>query len=212
MDATDARGVGPPSRLMLTFGLVLEDLDNDGDPDAAAANGHVLDNVALASDVSTYRQPNQVYENRNGTFVDASDAYGPDLTARHPSRGLAAGDVDNDGDVDLFVGNVRERYRLLINEGGNRRNWLQVKLEGRWSNRDGIGARLTVAAGGRRQVRDLRSAASYQSANDLRAHFGLGETGRVDSLRVRWPSGRVDVLRDLPANRIVVVREGATGG
>lgn len=236
-DATTASGLGAPSLMRVTFGLVFLDADNDGDPDAFAANGHVLDNIELISDLVPYRQRNQLFENNGGgQFVDVSDRSGPGLALRKASRGVAAGDYDNDGDVDLLVANIAEGPDLLRNEGGNRQNWLMVRLIGgagqeagsmsggkpgggeegsqlatrnsQLSNRDGIGARVTVVSGDLRQVKEVRSAGSYLSANDVRAHFGLGKRNRVDLVEVRWPGGRVDRVQDVAPNRVLVVREG----
>ena len=220
-DITSRVGMGGPSLLSVTFGLVFLDADNDGDPDAFAANGHVLDNIELMSDIVTYKQPNQLFENvDDGSFVDASARSGPGLDILKASRGLAAGDFDNDGNVDLLVANIAERPDLLRNQGNNGGNWLMVKLVGgarqtagagsQRSNRDGIGARVTVVAGDLRQVKEVHSASSYLSASDLRVHFGLGKRQRVDLVEVRWPAGGVDRIKDTAANRLLVVREGET--
>lgn len=216
-DETTTTGIGPPSRLKVTFGVVFADLDNDGDSDAFVVNGHVLDNVEQGSDVATYKQPNQIMENRSGRFEDASAESGEGLRPIKASRGLAAGDIDNDGDIDLLVGNVTDSADLLINqtEGGN---WLSIDLtggagrgEGRgWSNRDGIGARVSVEANGRSQVKDLHSAASYQSANALRVHFGLGAATLCD-IEVMWPSGHTSRRRDVKVNQRIVIDETENG-
>ena len=216
-DMTSASGVGGSTLMDVTFGLVCLDADNDGDVDFFAANGHVVDNIDLVSDLVPYKQPNKLFENTGGRFVDASDRFGPGLAIRKASRGLAAGDIDSDGDIDLLVNNVADRPTLLRNDGGNQSNWLTVKLVGGrgsgvrgqgWSNRDGIGARVIVVSGGLRQVKEARSACSYQSASDLRVHFGLGQGQRVDMLEVRWPSGRVDQMQGVAPNRVLTIREG----
>ncbi len=218
-DITSRVGMGRSSLLSVTFGLVFLDADNDGDPDAFAANGHVLDNIELMSDIVTYKQPNQLFENvGDGSFVDASARSGPGLDILKASRGLAAGDFDNDGNVDLLVANIAQRPDLLRNEGNNGGNWLMVKLVGgarrtasegsQRSNRDGIGARVTVVAGDLRQVKEVHSASSYLSASDLRVHFGLGKRQRVDLVEVRWPAGGVDRIKGIVANRLLVVKEG----
>lgn len=212
-DESTTSGIGPPSRLRVTFGLMFADLDCDRDPDAFVVNGHVLDNVEVKSDVARYKQPNQLMENRGGRFVDVSAAAGSGLEIVKASRGLAAGDIDNDGDIDFLIGNVMDSADLLINQS-KRGNWLTIDLEGgagrgkdgRWSNRDGIGARVICKTGDTQQVKDLKSAASYQSANDLRLHFGLGEAETCD-LEVIWPSGRTSLIREVAANRIVTIDE-----
>ena len=220
-DATKTAGLAATLN-DLTFGLVFLDADNDGDVDAFAANGHVLDNIELISDVSPYKQRNKLFENTgSGKFLDASVRFGPGLSILKSSRGTAAGDIDNDGDVDLLVVNVADRPDLLRNEGGNRNNWLIVRLVGegsvpelkknsKFSNRDGIGTRVTVISGDLRQVKEVHSAASYQSANDLRLHFGLGKRERIDLVEVRWPSGRVDRIEETSSNKILVIKEGET--
>ena len=133
---------------------------------------------------------------------------GPGLGLEKISRGLAVGDVDNDGDLDLLVVNNGQSADLLRNDNGNARHSLLVVTVGTESNRDGIGARLTLTADGRTQLREIRAGSSYLGQNDLRAHFGLGEVERVDRLEIRWPSGWVDVLEDVEADRILTVVEG----
>ena len=216
-DETTTTGIGPPSRLKVTFGVVFADLDNDGDSDAFVVNGHVLDNVEEASDVATYKQPNQIMENRSGRFVDVSSTSGTGLGQIKASRGLAAGDIDNDGDIDLLIGHVMDSVDLLVNqtESGS---WLSIDLIGGagrgegagWSNRDGIGARVSVEANGQVQVKDLHSAASYQSANELRVHFGLG-AATLCQVEVKWPSGRTSQRRDVKVNQRIVIDETNEG-
>jgi hypothetical protein len=116
--------------------------------------------------------------------------------------------VDNDGDLDVLLVPNEGPVALLINDGGNRGNWLQLRLRGRQSNRDGIGARIDVTVGERLLRDEVRSAYSYCSANDLRAHFGLGSATAADRVRIAWPSGRVDTLTKVAANRIVTIVEG----
>jgi hypothetical protein len=127
-------------------------------------------------------------------------------------RGLAVGDVDNDGDPDLLLLGVGERPRLLRNDGGNRNHWLGVRLEGSRSNRDGVGAVVRVTAGGRRTTQVRAGGTSYASASDPRLLFGLGAAERVERLEVRWPSGLLTVMTDLPAGRYVTVRERDSAG
>ena len=122
-------------------------------------------------------------------------------------RGLVAGDIDNDGDLDLLVTNNGQTADLLRNDGPGG-HALVVRLIGTQSNRDGIGARLRLSAAGRTQMREVKAGSSYLGQNDLRQHFGLGQGTRADRLEVNWPSGRVDVVQDLPADYIVSVREG----
>jgi hypothetical protein len=121
---------------------------------------------------------------------------------------LIGGDIDNDGDIDLVVTNNGGAAEILRNTGGSARNAVEVRVVGTRSNRDGLGARLTITAGGRTQVREIKSGSSYLGQNDLRAHVGLGEATRVDRIDVRWPAGQTESIRDVAANQIVTVTEG----
>jgi hypothetical protein len=224
-DGTVRAGMGASTLHAVTFGLVFFDADNDGDPDAFCANGHVMDNIEIISDVITYKQTNFLFENLGGgQFEEASGRFGPGLAIRKASRGVVAGDIDNDGDLDLIVSNVADRTDLLRNEGANLNNWLAVELAGGTgtprvdqgaesgqspaSNRQGVGARVIVTSGDLRQMNDVHLAVSYQSARGNRLHFGLGKRDRVDSVEVRWPSGIVDRVENVKPNRLVVIIEG----
>ena len=217
---TFASGIGLISLPPLGFGTGFFDFDNDGLLDLFAANGHVLDNVELFDRSTTYPQANQLLRNLGPgkygkfTFADVTAASGPGMQLVQPSRGSAAGDFDNDGDVDLLVVNLGEPAVLLRNDGGNRGNWLAVEAVGVASNRDGIGARIRVVSGGLVQTREVRGSRSYLSQSDLRVHFGLGERTHVDSIHVSWPAGGSDLVTGVRANRFLVVREGSgsTGG
>jgi hypothetical protein len=140
-------------------------------------------------------------------FVDVSAASGPALKLKAVGRGSAAGDFDNDGDLDLLVLNLNAPARLYRNDGGNRGNWIMVQTVGTASNRDGIGARVRVTSGGATQIRDIRSSSGYLSQSDPRAHFGLGESEKVDRIEVRWPSGRTSTLENVTANQVITVTE-----
>ena len=191
------------------FGVVFLDADNDGDLDLAIANGHVLDNPEAFRASSRHGQRNLLMLNDGrGRFRDAGAMAGPGFALEKVSRALAAGDVDNDGDLDLLVVNNGQSADLLRNQSRDAPASLTVRLVGRAGNRDGIGARLRAVARGRLQVREVKAGSSYLAQNDLRAHFGLGSAARVDSLEVRWPAGRVESLGPVAAGQIVTVTEG----
>ncbi|MFV2071340.1 MAG: CRTAC1 family protein [Thermoanaerobaculales bacterium] len=140
-------------------------------------------------------------------FVDVSATSGAAFRLKAVSRGSATGDVDNDGDLDLLVLNLNGPARLYRNDGGNRGNWIMVRTVGTKSNRDGIGARIRLTAGGATQVRDIRSSSGYLSQSDPRAHFGVGAHQKIDRIEVRWPSGRVSILENVKTNQVLTVTE-----
>ena len=191
------------------FGTCFLDYDNDGRRDLFIANGHVLDNVARYRPDVAYAEPKLMLRNTGGGMLEnVSDRLGQDLMRRRVSRGVAAGDFDNDGDVDLLVSNNGGVPQLLRNDGGNTNHWLEILLIGTKSNRDGVGARVKLIAGDLVQYDQRKGGASYQSAPDPRLHFGLGRQTTVDTLEIKWPSGMVTRLLDLPANQIIAVEEG----
>lgn len=190
------------------FGTRFVDYDNDGRLDIIAVNGHVMDNIELFHAKTTYAEPKLVFRNLGGHFRNVTRQLGADLARPKVSRAAAFGDYDNDGDEDVLVSNNGDHAELLRNDGGNQLGWLQVRLVGVESNRDGVGASVLVSAGGRTQRDQRTGGGSYQSAHDPRLHFGLGTSDRVDSLEVRWPSGTVDRLENVRANQAITVREG----
>jgi hypothetical protein len=208
-DASFRAKLGYSTYHLSGFGTRLLDIDNDGWRDIFIANGHVLDNVRRYHADTAYAEPKTVFRNLGGTFRDVTSELGPDLLEPRVSRGAAVADYDNDGDLDILVTNNGQAPQLLRNDGGNRKHWLQVRLIGTRSNRDGIGAVVRIAAGGRTQFDQAKGGMSYQSAHDPRLHFGLGDTLKVDVLEVKWPSGAVDNLTDLKADRVVTVKEGS---
>jgi hypothetical protein len=206
--ATPESGIGPATLPFVGFGVVFFDFDHDMQLDVAFANGHLMDNPVLRRAGSTYGQRNQLFRNiAPRRFADVTAAAGPGFALEKVSRGLVAGDIDNDGDLDLLVTNNGQSADLLRNDAA-RGNALLIRLVGRQSNRDGIGARIRVTTGARTQLRDVKAGSSYLGQNDLRQHVGLGANERADRLEVKWPSGRVDVVQGLPANLIVTIREG----
>lgn len=215
LDATLSAALGAGSLPYVAWGVGFIDYDNNGLLDLFIANGHVypqIDRLNLAEE--TYRQPKQVYRNLgNGTFRDISDSLGPALEERNVSRGCAFGDIDNDGDIDVLVANLDHPPTLLRNDGGNAAgHYLEIKLRGNRSNRDGVGAKVLIQVGGVTQTREVAAGTSFLSANDLRLHFGLATATTVDLIEVRWPSGAVDRLAGVPADRLLLVEEGITSG
>jgi enediyne biosynthesis protein E4 len=206
-DATLQAGLGINTRYV-GFGVGWLDFDNDGRKDIFIANGHVYPQIVGRKLHVSYKQPRLLYRNLgNGRFADISANAGPGITAPNLGRGCAFGDLDNDGDVDIVINNLDGPPSLLRNDGGNRNHWLSVKCIGTRSNRSAIGARVRVVAGGRLQIDEVMSGSGYYSQNDLRLHFGLGAVQQVDLVEVAWPSGARDVLRDVVADRSIVIRE-----
>ena len=207
-DHTIRSGVGPATRPYVGFGVVFFDYDNDTRLDIAIVNGNVMANVAKFRAGGKLAQRKLLLRNSGERFVETTKDAGPGFALEMVGRGLASGDVDNDGDLDLLVTNNGERVNLLLNDGGNAANALLVQAIGTTSNRSGIGARLALTTGQRRQVREIQSGSSYLTQNDLRAHFGLGQADRAERLEIRWPDGSTEVVDNLPANHVVSVRQG----
>ena len=208
-DATAASGASRASRPHVGWGTGFVDLDNDGWEDLFVANGHVYPGMDELNETSRYLQPKEVYRNlTDGTFQEISRELDGDLTVPRSARGAAFGDYDNDGDTDIVVVNTNAPPNLYRNDGGNRHHWIGFRLIGRTSNRDAVGARVEIDAGGRTRVGEVRSGGSYLSHNDMRVHFGLGETERVDEIRIRWPSGATETLDGVDADRYVTIHEG----
>ena len=209
-DLTFSSGVGRLTLPFVGFGTAFLDYDNDMDLDIAIANGDVIDNISMLKDQRSYEQLNLLLQNDgSGKFTSAGPVSGPGFALKKPSRALAVGDIDNDGDVDILIANVGQAPDLLRNDGGNRANSLLVRTLGSKSNRDGIGARLKLWVGQKVLARDVRAGSSYLGQNDLRVHFGMGNAPRADRLEILWPSGIVDELQDIDANQIITVQEGS---
>lgn len=207
-DVSAAAGLDPVTRPSLGWGGGFFDFDNDGDLDLFVASGHVYPGVERFDPATSYRQRNLLLENDGrGRFAEVSKISGPGFAVPATGRGAAFGDWDDDGDLDVVVVNADEAPTLLRNDGGNARPWIKLRLIGRRSNRDGIGARLRLTAGGRTQFREVRQTGGYCSSHDPRVHFGLGAAPAVERLEVRWPSGREQVVSDLPAGHLVTLDE-----
>jgi enediyne biosynthesis protein E4 len=201
-------GAGAGTYQRVNWGAGLVDFDNDGDLDLFIANGHIHDNLDAFDDNTSYRQLNQVLENRGGRFVDVSIECGDGLKPLYSSRGACFEDFDNDGRIDVVVLNSRELPTVMENRTGrkqldsNRTDWPQRQS-------DGVGARVSViTADNRTQVAEVHSGRGYQSHFGSRLHFGLGKQQHVARVEVRWIGGGRDVVLDLPVNQRVQIREG----
>ena len=207
-DATFDAGIGLNTR-WLGWGCGFADLDNDGWADILFANGHVYPEVERAGIDEPFKEPKVVYRNlRDGRFEDVSRRAGPGVSLLGSGRGVAFGDFDNDGRIDVVVNNMNDAPALLHNTGDNRNRWLKVKVIGVKSNRSGIGARVRVAAGSHSQIDEVRSGGSYISQNELRLHFGLGPVEKADLVEVKWPSGMVDRVKNVETNQTIWMQEG----
>jgi hypothetical protein len=202
-----AREAGLAAHQLLGWGIVPLDADDDGVPDLVIGNGHVYPEIDRSSLGERYRQLSLLYRNTgNGRFVDMTSASGAPFRVERAARGVAAGDLDGDGRPELVLVNMNERPSVLRNES-SRGNWIRVLAEGTISNRSAIGARVTVEAGGKRQMAEVASGGSYYSQNELALYFGLGTSTRVDKLTIRWPNGKVQAFTGVEANGTVRYRE-----
>jgi hypothetical protein len=207
-DFTIRAGIGVETRY-IGWGAGMADFDNDGFPDLFLVTGSVYPEVERQLPAYPFRTPRLVFRNLgDGRFEELIEEAGTGVAAAHSSRGCAFGDFDNDGDVDVLVMNMNEPPSLLRNDVSGQGHWLKVLLMGVQSNRSAIGARVTARYGGRLQAQEVTAQSSFYSANDRRLHFGLGAADRAD-LTIRWPNGGVEEIRGVPANQLVVIREGA---
>jgi hypothetical protein len=196
--------------LGVKWGCGFIDYDNDGWPDILQVDGHVYPGVDRYSN-QTFLEPHVVYRNLgNRKFQEVSREMGPGITAHHSSRGCAFGDYDNDGDIDVLVNNMNEIPSLLRNDGGNKNNWIKVKLVGTKCNRTAIGARVRVVTGKHAQMDEVHSGTSVMSQSDLRLHFGVAQAAKIDRLEVKWPTTqKVEVFTNVDPNQILVIKEGS---
>jgi hypothetical protein len=200
--------IGQATRLLSGWGLRFFDYDNDGDPDLILANGHPDDMVEVQSLKVKYKEPLLLFENINGQFKNVSAASGPVFSKDFPARGLSVGDYDNDGDLDVLIINNGAAPILLRNEGGNRNNWVGLQLVATRSNPAAVGAIITWEAGGIKYRRLKTAGGSYLSSHDPREILGIGTATKIDSIEIKWPSGRVDKITNPPLRKYMKVVEG----
>ncbi len=202
-------GVGINSSYV-AWGCGFIDYDNDGWADIVQINGHVYPEIDNYNFGETFKNPRLVYKNLgNGRFKDVSQEMGSGITARFSSRGAAFGDYDNDGGMDILILNMNDLPSLLHNEGGNKQNWIKIKLIGTKCNRTAIGARARVVTGKHSQIDEVHSGTSVMSQSDLRLHFGLGSADTVDLLEIKWPTTqKIERFTQVKANQILTIREG----
>ncbi len=211
-DATLHARAGIRAGPYVNWGTGFVDFDNDGDRDLFIACGHLQDNIELRDDSTEYLARNILLMNTgDGKFLDVSDTGGDGMLAKLSSRGTGFDDLDNDGDVDVVILNSRREPTILRNDSPNDHHWIQIRLQGTKTNRDGVGARVRVVAGDLSQVDEVHSGRSYQSHYGTRLHFGLGHRDRVDRIEVHWIGGGVDVFREVGVDRLLTLVEG-TGG
>jgi hypothetical protein len=209
-DVTRLTGAGVGTKPHVTWGNGFADFDNDGDRDLWVNCGHLQPYVERYDDTTSYRALNVLLMNTgNGRFVNVSKRAGDGMKVSLVSRGAAFGDLDNDGDVDVVILNSRAEPTLLRNDSATGNHWLQVRLRGTTTNRDGIGAHVRVTAGGRTQLDEVHSGIGYQSHYGMWLHFGLGPHETVDRIEVLWIGGGTDVMRDVPADQILTITEGS---
>jgi enediyne biosynthesis protein E4 len=207
-DVTIRAGIGVETRFV-GWGTGIVDLDNDGHPDLFLVTGSVYPEVERQLPAYPFKTPRLVFRNLGeGRFEELIEEAGDAIASTHASRGCAFGDFDNDGDVDVVIVNLNEPPSLLRNDVSGQGHWLKVLLEGVKSNRSAIGARVMAQYGGRSQAQELTAQSSFYSANDRRLHFGLGPAASAD-LTVRWPGGTIEKIGAVPADHLVVIREGA---
>ena len=207
-DTTADSGLEQPTLPFVGFSPLFLDYNNDGHPDMFCANGNPQDIVEILTGNETYAQRDQMFQNNSdGTYTDVSATAGPYFGEAFVGRAAATADYDNDGDMDIVIMNSNQRAVLLRNDGGNRKNWLSIKLVGTRSNRDGIGAKVTLTTEDTTQIKEVKSGSSYASGSDTRLLFGLGESQYVKKVSIVWQSGTFQELEDIPTNQILTIVE-----
>jgi hypothetical protein len=208
-DVTFLAGLGLYTKY-LGWGTMFVDVDNDGWPDLLLVNGHVYPEVDSQHLGSDYREARIVYHNKgNGAFEDISASAGPGITTAASGRGLAVGDLWNDGRISAVISNMSAPPSLLVNQAKSSNHWIAFKTVGTKSDRDGIGAKIRAKVGDRTLVDEVRSGSSYDSNNDMRVHFGLGAATKIESVEVRWPSGLTEKFFNVRIDAINNLQEGS---
>ena len=208
-DVSMLTGAGAGTLRHVTWGNSFVDFDNDGDRDIFVACGHLQDNVDLYDDTKTYLARNILLMNTgDGKFVDISDKAGDGMNAKLSSRGAGFDDLDNDGDIDVVILNSRREPTVLRNESPSNGHWIQIRLRGTKSNRDGVGAHVKVIAGDLTLLDEVHSGRGYQSHYGMRLHFGLGKSEKIDRIEVRWIGSGVDVFKDIAVDQLLTITEG----
>jgi len=210
-DVTLVTGAGAGTINNVTWGNGFVDFDNDGDRDIFVAVGHLQDNVESWDDRTTYHAPNVILMNTgDGKFVNVSEESGDGMKVSLSSRGAGFDDMDNDGDIDVVILNSRREPTILRNDSPSPGHWIQVRLRGTKTNRDGVGARVKVTAGKLVLIDEVHSGRGYQGHHGMRLHFGLGKNEKVDSIEVRWIGGGVDVFKDIGVDKLLTLTEGSS--
>ncbi len=208
-DVSYPSGIARATTPYVGWGDAFFDLDNDGWPDLVIVNGHVYPQVDTKDIGTKFREPKLLYLNQHdGTFRDISKLAGPAIQIPQVSRGLAVGDLFNDGQLDIVVENLEGEPMILRTQGGPHNHWISFELEGAKGSPLALNARLRATAGDLVQQDEIRSGGSYLSQSDLRIHFGLAGHEKVDKLEIFWPSGRVETLTNLNADHFYLVKEG----
>ncbi len=207
-DATSITKTALVTYPYLGWATAFVDFDNDGYGDVFVANGHLQDNLKELGLEGTYAQRNLLFQNKqNGTFTEVSQSLGPGFSFEDVSRGATFADYDLDGDIDIFVTNANTPPRLLRNDGGNRNNWLQIKMKATRSASDAVGTRVKITTGDLSQIREVQSGDGYLSQRELKLHFGIGKHNAVDKIEVLWVSGSTQIVQQVPANQVLSLQE-----
>jgi hypothetical protein len=212
VDESAANGLRSTTN-MSGWGNGMMDFDNDGWKDLFVVRSNVMDNISLLVPSRSYEEPNAIFRNLgNGKFEDVSAEGGPDLQQKAAHRGVAFGDLDNDGRIDAVVSVLGGPIKLFHNISPGKNHWILLKLVGKKSNRMGIGAQIhLVTADDHSQWNEVTTAVGYASSSDSRVHFGLGQNARIKEIEIRWPSGIRQTLHDVAADQILTVEEAAGG-